>query len=49
MGVTNGHKMNPSRPTPRYILIKTENIEDKKRILKSAITVNQKNKNKKIK
>ena len=29
-------KMNPKRPTPRYIIIKMPNIKDKERILKAA-------------
>ena len=29
-------KMNPKRPTPRYIIIKMPSIKDKERILKAA-------------
>ena len=29
-------KMNPKRPTPRHIIIKTPKVKDKERILKAA-------------
>ena len=29
-------KMNPKRPTPRYIIIKMAKVKDKERILKAA-------------
>ena len=29
-------KMNPNRPTPRHIVIKTAKLKDKERILKAA-------------
>ena len=28
--------MNPKRPTPRHIIIKTQKVQDKERILKAA-------------
>ena len=30
------NKMNPNRPTPRYIIIKIAEVKDKERILKAA-------------
>ena len=30
------NKLNPNRPTPRYIIIKMANVKDKERILKTA-------------
>ena len=30
------NKMNPNRPTPRYIIIKVAKLKDKERILKAA-------------
>ena len=30
------YKVNPKRPTPRYIIIKMSKVKDKKRILKAA-------------
>ena len=30
------NKMNPNRPTPRYIIIKMPNLKDKENILKAA-------------
>ena len=30
------NKMNPKRPTPRHIIIKTQKVQDKERILKAA-------------
>ena len=30
------NKLNPNRPTPRHIIIKTAKVKDKERILKAA-------------